>query len=79
MAANSRHVRAKTSVETNPAFTFTSLALGFAHGEVAALPLVFGDRVAGTAPKALVTTFFGKICSAKIARLLYELCITDAG
>ncbi len=65
-AATSRHARAKTSVETNPAFTFSSLALGFAHGEVAALPLVFGDRVAGTAPKALVTSFFGKTVLHKL-------------
>ena len=63
-AAASRHARAQTSVKTNPSFTFSNLALGFAHGEVAAIPLVFGDRVTGTAPKALVTTFFSKICSA---------------
>lgn len=58
-AATSRRARAKTSVATDPAFTFSDLAFGFAHGEVAALPLVFGDRVAGTAPKNIVTSFFG--------------------
>ena len=70
-AATSRKARAKTSVETNPSFTFSILARGFAHGEVAAIPLVFGDKVAGTAPKLLVTTFFGKIRSVVlIARVL---------
>jgi hypothetical protein len=59
-AATSRHARALTSVGKNPSFTFSELARGFAHGEVAALPLVFGDRVAGTAPKDLVVSFFGK-------------------
>ncbi|KAH6665587.1 Chloroperoxidase, partial [Halenospora varia] len=57
-AAISRQARATTSVKTNPAFTFSPLALGFAYGEVAAYLLVFGDRVAGTAPKSLVTSFF---------------------
>ncbi|KAN0114595.1 Cloroperoxidase [Hyaloscypha variabilis] len=57
-AATSRHARALTSVGKNPSFTFSELARGFAHGEVAALPLVFGDRVAGTAPKDLVVSFF---------------------
>ena len=68
--ASSRHARAKTSVATNPAFTFSFLAFGFAHGEVAALPLVFGDKVAGTAPKKLVTTFFGTTPTTKNS--LYE-------
>lgn len=58
-AATSRLARAKTSVKTNPAFEFSGRALGFAYGEVAAYLLVFGDKIAGTAPKALVTSFFG--------------------
>jgi len=61
-AAASRKARALTSVKFDPAFTFTPLARGFAHGEVAALPLVFGDRVAGTARKDLVVSFFGETC-----------------
>ena len=59
-AATSRKARALTSVKTNPAFTFTVIARGFAHGEVAALPLVFGDRVAGSFKKDPVTWFFGE-------------------
>lgn len=66
-AATSRHARAKTLVAMNPAFTFSSLSQGFVHGEVAALPLVFGDRVAGTAPKALVIAFFGKTVPNKLS------------
>ena len=65
-AANSRRARAKTSVDKNQDFTFSPLAVGFAHGEVAALPLVFGDKVKGTFPKKLVTTFFGKFSFPEI-------------
>jgi len=58
IAASSRLARAETSVKTNPVFTFNGLSLGFAYGEVAAYLLVFGDRIAGTAPRNLVTSFF---------------------
>lgn len=61
-AAVSRRARMITSAKTNPAFTYTPLALGFAYGEVAAYLLVFGDsagRKEGMARKDLVEWFFG--------------------
>lgn len=61
-AAVSRRARVITSAKTNPAFTYTPLALGFAYGEVAAYLLVFGDsngRKEGKARKDIVEWFFG--------------------
>lgn len=58
MAAASRHARVITSATTNPNFSLSELGGQFSYGETAAYLIVFGDRVAGTAPKALVEYLF---------------------
>lgn len=60
MAAAARHARVITSAITNPDFSFSELGSGFSYGETAAYLIIFGDRVAGTAPKALVEFLFSK-------------------
>lgn len=76
MAAASRHARVITSATTNPQFVLSELGASFSYGETAAYIIVFGDRQAGTAPKALVEYLFGK--SPFVLTVSWMSCISWA-
>jgi hypothetical protein len=72
MAAASRHARVITSATTNPKFSLSELGGQFSYGETAAYLIVFGDRVAATAPKALVEYLF---CTYKSQWFLFTCMV----
>ncbi|KAJ5495327.1 hypothetical protein N7539_000443 [Penicillium diatomitis] len=57
-AALARQARVDTSNRTNPDFTFSEAAKGTTFIENSAYMLAFGDKTAGTVPKAWVEYFF---------------------
>lgn len=58
-SAKARALALRNSVATNPEFKLSPLAWAFIVGESSAPLMVFGDAVAGTAPRASVDFFFG--------------------
>jgi hypothetical protein len=63
-ASRARTGRLVTSAQTNPDFSMTNLGSDFAYGENAAYIFVFGDRVAGEAPRNFLEYWIGKFGAA---------------